>query len=29
MLAATRHRFLDDYIKIRHAEGRGSHASAY
>lgn len=29
MLAATRHRFLDDYLKIRHAEGRGSHDSAY
>ena len=29
MLAATRQRFLDDYIKIRHAEGRGSQDSAY
>src|SRR5260370_14769520 len=29
MLATTRHRFLDDYIKIRHAEGRGSQDSAY
>jgi ubiquinone/menaquinone biosynthesis C-methylase UbiE len=29
MLAATRRRFLDDYIKIRHAEGRGSQDSAY
>src|SRR5450759_126112 len=29
MLAATRQRFLDDYIKIRHAEGRGSLDSAY
>ena len=23
MLAATRQNFLDDYIKISHAEGRG------
>jgi SAM-dependent methyltransferase len=29
MLAATRHRFLEDYVKIRHAEGRGSQDSAY
>jgi SAM-dependent methyltransferase len=29
MLATTRLRFLDDYIKIRHAEGRGSLDSAY
>ena len=29
MLAATRQRFLDDYIKIRHAEGRGSQDAAY
>jgi SAM-dependent methyltransferase len=29
MLAATRQRFLDDYVKIRHAEGRGSQDSAY
>jgi SAM-dependent methyltransferase len=29
MLAATRRRFLDDYIKIRHAEGRGSQDAAY
>jgi SAM-dependent methyltransferase len=29
MLATTRQRFLDDYIKIRHAEGRGSLDSAY
>ncbi len=29
MLAATRHRFLDDYVKIRHAEGRGSQDAAY
>src|ERR1035438_3606689 len=29
MLATTRQRFLDDYIKIRHAEGRGSQDSAY
>ena len=29
MLATTRHRFLDDYIKIRHAEGRGSQDAAY
>src|SRR6185369_9129822 len=29
MLATTRHRFLDDYVKIRHAEGRGSQDSAY
>ena len=29
MLAATRQRFLDDYIKIRHAEGRGSQDSEY
>jgi hypothetical protein len=29
MLAATRQRFLDDYIKIRHAEGRGSQDAEY
>jgi SAM-dependent methyltransferase len=29
MLATTRQRFLDDYIKIRHAEGRGSEDAAY
>jgi SAM-dependent methyltransferase len=29
MLATTRQRFLDDYVKIRHAEGRGSQDSAY
>jgi SAM-dependent methyltransferase len=29
MLATTRHRFLDDYLRIRHAEGRGSQDSAY
>ena len=29
MLATTRRRFLDDYIKIRHAEGRGSDDSGY
>jgi len=29
MLASTRHRFLEDYVKIRHAEGRGSQDSAY
>ena len=29
MLAPTRQRFLDDYIRIRHAEGRGSEDSAY
>jgi SAM-dependent methyltransferase len=29
MLAATRQRFLEDYIKIRHAEGRGSKDAAY
>ena len=29
MLATTRQRFLDDYLKIRHAEGRGSPDSAY
>jgi hypothetical protein len=29
MLATARQRFLDDYIKIRHAEGRGSLDSAY
>jgi len=29
MLASARRQFLDDYIKIRHAEGRGSHESAY
>lgn len=29
MLAATRQRFLDDYTKIRHAEGRGSKDAAY
>ena len=29
MLAAARQRFLDDYVKIRHAEGRGSHDAAY
>lgn len=29
MLAATRQRFLDDYIRIRHAEGRGSQDAEY
>jgi SAM-dependent methyltransferase len=29
MLASARRQFLDDYIKIRHAEGRGSHDSDY
>lgn len=29
MLAGTRQRFLEDYVKIRHAEGRGSHDAAY
>jgi SAM-dependent methyltransferase len=29
MQAATRQRFLDDYVKIRHAEGRGSPDSEY
>jgi SAM-dependent methyltransferase len=29
MLASTRQHFLDDYIKIRHAEGRGSHDANY
>ena len=29
MLAGTRQRFLDDYIKIRHAEGRGSEDADY
>ena len=29
MLAATRQRFLEDYVKIRHAEGRGSQDSSY
>ena len=29
MLAATRQRFLANYVKIRHAEGRGSDDSAY
>src|SRR5256885_4336725 len=29
MLASARRQFLDDYIKIRHAEGRGSHDAAY
>jgi SAM-dependent methyltransferase len=29
MLATARQRFLDDYIKIRHAEGRGSQDSEY
>jgi len=29
MLAIARRRFLDDYLKIRHAEGRGSHDAAY
>jgi SAM-dependent methyltransferase len=29
MLAATRQRFLADYTRIRHAEGRGSQDSAY
>lgn len=29
MLAAARQRFLNDYIKIRHAEGRGSADSRY
>jgi len=29
MLASTRQRFLNDYVKIRHAEGRGSQDAAY
>ena len=29
MHAATRQRFLDDYIRIRHAEGRGSQDAEY
>ena len=29
MQASTRQRFLDDYIKIRHAEGRGSQDAEY
>jgi ubiquinone/menaquinone biosynthesis C-methylase UbiE len=29
MQASTRQRFLEDYIKIRHAEGRGSRDSEY
>jgi SAM-dependent methyltransferase len=29
MLAATRERFLNDYVRIRHAEGRGSPNAAY
>src|ERR1022692_3499187 len=29
MLAHTRQRFLDDYVKIRHAEGRGSRDAEY
>jgi SAM-dependent methyltransferase len=29
MLASVRRQFLDDYIKIRHAEGRGSQNSDY
>ena len=29
MLATTRQRFLDDYTKIRHAEGRGSRDASY
>ena len=29
MHAATRQRFLEEYIRIRHAEGRGSQDSAY
>jgi SAM-dependent methyltransferase len=29
MLASVRRQFLDDYIKIRHAEGRGSQDSSY
>jgi SAM-dependent methyltransferase len=29
MLASARQRFLDDYIKIRHAEGRGSNDAEY
>ncbi len=29
MLAAERHRFLDDYLRIRQAEGRGSDDPAY
>ena len=29
MLASARRQFLDDYIKIRHAEGRGSQSSDY
>ena len=29
MLASVRRQFLDDYIKIRHAEGRGSQSADY
>ena len=29
MLAETRQRFLEDYVRIRHAEGRGSPDAAY
>jgi len=29
MLAATRQRFVEDYTRIRHAEGRGSREAAY
>src|SRR6185369_7500493 len=29
MQASTRQRFLDDYVKIRHAEGRGSRDAEY
>jgi SAM-dependent methyltransferase len=29
MLAGARQKFLDDYVKIRHAEGRGSMDAAY
>jgi len=29
MLAATRQRFLEDYVRIRHAEGRGSQDASY
>jgi len=29
MLAGTRQRFIDDYIRIRHAEGRGSRDADY
>lgn len=29
MLASTRRRFLDDYVKIRHSEGRGSQDAEY